>query len=199
MTRVTARSMVTGALLIPVAIALIVVLYSPFDGSAPKLVWGGASDAEGWRGTTVGQSISYGGMNPCVDKGSATVTKIAFDRSNNLEVTGWGSRPNPFEHGGHQLGGEKVTLAQAGFQTGPRRLANLCSRRTIDNSPNNDYEFAVEFRRTGAATGWSFGLMVTYRSGGRSHTSRWPLSYVMCGDTSPVFPSRTMYDLCNTN
>ena len=198
MNRLASRSAVTGTLIVVLTAVLLLVSPHLASGSS-KLVWGGSSEAEGWHDTGVGQEITYGGLDPCVNKGSVTVTNIAFTTGNNLVVTGWGSRPNPFEHGGHQLGGEKVTLVQAGFQTGSRKLANLCSARDngTEETIKNDYEFAIQFRRPAAATGWSYGLTVTYRSGGKTHHTRWPISYVMCGNTTPSYPSTTMAELCS--
>ena len=198
MIRLKNRIVIAGTLVVPAITALLLMLNSPFASGGPKLVRGGSSAAEGWRDTTVGEPITYGGMVPCVDKGSVTVTKIAFTRSSNLVVTGWGSRPNPFEHGGHQLGGEKITATAAGFQTGPRQLVDLCGVMTSTGNPaRNDYECAVEFHRVAPATGWSYGLTVTYHSGGRTHTAHWPLSYVMCGNTAPSYPSENMSTLCH--
>jgi hypothetical protein len=167
--------------------------------ATPKLAWGTAWVNNSKRVNTQGAPYTFGDMNPCVSKNSATVVKIAATQSSGMALTAWGSRPNPADHGvSGSVGGESSTVTQAGYRTGSRQVVNLCSNRTTAGDKiASDYEFAVELHRTGAATGWVYGLTVTYRSGGSTHTAQLPLRYILCGNTSPQYPTSSMVDMCN--
>ena len=199
------RAAIVAALSAMVIGVLLVAARTVTLSNAPKLIWGGGWMNAGYGSAVTGVPYTYGDLNPCVNKGSVTVLKITPTRSAGITLDGWGSRPNPFDHGvthiGAEDGGNKVaTVTEAGFHVGPRRVVNLCTDRstTRDKYPN-DFEFAVELRRTGAATGWAYGLTVTYRSGGGTHTAQWPMGYVLCGNTSPTYPTKTMDGLCNVH
>jgi hypothetical protein len=167
--------------------------------AAPKLVWGGSWENNSKGVNVQGAPYTFTDLNPCVSKDSVTVVKIAPTRSSGIALTAWGSRLNPADHGVPNEGGrESATVVQAGFQNGPRRVVNLCSNRMATGDKiANDYEFAIELHRTGAATGWVYGLTVTYHSGGGTHTVQWPEGYILCGNTSPRYPSSTMNGMCS--
>jgi hypothetical protein len=188
---------VVGVVVVGLAVVALLVARAILAAPAPKLIWGGGEMSAG-SPNVAGAPYTFGDMDPCVNRGSVTVTKITSTQSAGVEVSAWGGRPNPFEHGvsriGAEDGGGKIaTVVQAGFQTGPRVVHNLCSGRADEK---DGYEFAIELRRTGAATGWAHGLTVTYRSRGGTHTLHLPLNYVQCGNTKPSYPDPRMAGLC---
>ena len=159
----------------------------------PKMLWvGGSSGSSNIHPGPPSTSWVFGSFDPCVTSGSVTVTGFTFATSSDLVMTDWGYQVN--HHFG--TGVHPGTIRSSGLHHGPVVITNTC---TDDNTDTNLGDlFAVQVHRTSAATGWSVGLDVTYRSGGTSHVSHWPLGFALCGNTPLPHSEILGDDLCST-
>lgn len=178
-----------------VVLALTVMTLRSEASSVPTV-----SAANGWAGVTqhkpYGVLYTFGAIDPCMSHGSITVVGLRFAKSSGLALDGWGSRPNPFITHSNQTGDTNLTLAQAGFSTGPATTDAQCS---VNDNPTGR-EFAIEVRRTDPhATGWVDGLTASFVVKG-SHTvhhSLWTLAYALCDDSDTTPLPRHLGELCS--
>ena len=175
--------LVGAAAAIAGAAALTVTLLSAHTGTYHKMLWlGGPSGSGNINPGPVSTSWVFGSFDPCVDGGPVTVTGFKFSKSSGLVLTDWGYQVN--HHSG--TGVHPGTVQSSGLQHGPVTITNLCSDTKANRASaggNFGDLFAVVAHRTTGGSGWSSGLDVTYRSGGKSHKSHWPLGFALCGNT----------------
>ena len=183
----------TGVVAALVVTALAVTAFiSHHNARYPKLQWVGSSLGSG--NTIPGPTSTswvFGSFDPCVTSGSVTVTGFKFTTSSNFVMTDWGYQVN--HHSG--TGVHRGTIISSGLHHGPATITNTCGDTASTDSTNLGDLFAVQVHRVSAATGWSVGLDVTYRSGGSSHVSHWPLGFALCG-TTPLPHNDILGDIC---
>ena len=178
-----------------VVAALAVTALVSHSGRYPKMLWlGTSSGSANIHPGPPSTSWVFGSFDPCVTSGSVTVTGFKFATSSDFVLTDWGYEAN--HHFG--TGVHPGTITSSGLHHGPVAITNTCADTKANTGTNLGDLFAVQVHRTSVATGWSVGLEVTYRSGGASHISSWPLGFALCGNT-PLPRNEILGDeLCST-
>jgi hypothetical protein len=193
MTRSHKLTGVVAAFVVVTALAVTAFITHNANARYPKMQWVGSSLGSG-NSTPGPPSTSwvFGSFDPCVTSGSVTVTGFKFTKSSNFVMTDWGYQVN--HHSG--TGVHPGTITSSGLHHGPATITNTCADTKANTDTTNLGDlFAVQVRRVNAATGWSVGLDVTYRSGGSSHVSHWPLGFALCGNT-PLPHNDILGDIC---
>lgn len=123
-------------------------------------------------GMANGQSITFGFIPLCVIDGKqVTILSASFDEATNLEVVDFAVNRPPF--GDTTFGADKVSLAEAGFDSTQREVDSTC--------PTDGDHLGLELRRgRDPETGRGDRLVLTYVGDGKEASLEIPFFVVLC-------------------
>jgi hypothetical protein len=137
-----------------------------------------AGATEGAARVHQGDTVSIGQLVACLNKpGTVRVLSMSAVDPVGLKVTGWGLRQNT----GNQIAVGRGDLAFLGVPTDVHKIgpASTCKKGTPQAT-----EFVVQVTKTTRGEAGATAWRVTYVSDGQTKTFTWPLTVVLCNETS---------------
>ena len=117
---------------------------------------------------------AIGSITLCLDgPGRVDVTSVAA-YGGNVDVVGFGLRPNPFLAHGQMVGALDLTLKGLGIPAGPQALTIVC-----DQPEGNSSELVLQVR-AGATSTRAKGVKVSYESAGQTRELSIEHGLILC-------------------